>query len=95
MAQISVERLALLTTLTALSAAHVGIVERRPGVEAVIGVRSPMLRYWEGLDKLLMLYPAAWLVVDIPEALPDLPQLAIGRHHELLGRCLQVSDVSP
>jgi hypothetical protein len=46
--QISVERLALLTAFTALSAARVGIIERRPGVEAVIGVRTAMLQYWEG-----------------------------------------------
>jgi hypothetical protein len=46
----SVRRLAL---STALNAARVGIVERLPGVEDVMAVRTAMLRYWEGLDKFL------------------------------------------
>jgi hypothetical protein len=37
--------------------------------------------------------PRSYVGLRHAEAILDLPQLAVGRHHELRGRCLQVIDV--
>jgi hypothetical protein len=83
LAQIDVERLALLIALTALSAAGVGTIEQRPGVEAVIGVRTVMLRYWERPNKLLDAPFGGSVGLGHAEGLLDLPLLAVGGHLEL------------